>query len=222
LGGRINDPLNPKANWGLADYDRRHRLIVTYNWQLPSPWKTNAWAEHALGRWSVSGVTTVQSGLPLTVTDTRGGSIYGLTTASAYLCPGSSLSDAVTHGSDTARLGGWFNLAAFAGNPKSSCSASYPVSPFAAPGNAATGFGNLGRSTFEGPGQFNWDISLAKQIPLGGERRQLLFRTEFYNAFNHPQFSNPSLSAATPSTFGVIQSTSVAPRLIQFGLKYQF
>jgi hypothetical protein len=61
---------------------------------------------------------------------------------------------------------------------------------------------------------------------VGGihEDATLVFRTEFFNTFNHPQFSNPAVvdvSKAT-STFGQITSTSVNPRLIQFALKYVF
>jgi len=69
------------------------------------------------------------------------------------------------------------------------------------------------------------DISLAKVFRVGGLREDasLQFRSEFYNAFNHPQFSVPAgLNLAQPANFGRITSTSVNPRLIQFALKYQF
>ena len=74
-----------------------------------------------------------------------------------------------------------------------------------------------------GPGQFNTDFSLGKVTTVGGIREDgaLAFRVEFYNAFNHPQFANPGTTLGS-STFGVITLTSVAPRLIQFGLKYVF
>ena len=51
-----------------------------------------------------------------------------------------------------------------------------------------------------------------------------MFRTEFFNMFNHPQFANPSGSQTdvSKSTFGQITSSSVNPRLIQFALKYVF
>jgi hypothetical protein len=72
-----------------------------------------------------------------------------------------------------------------------------------------------------GPGQFNWDISIVKLTKFT-ERQALQFRTEFFNAFNHPQFNNPGGADSTPTTFGVITATSVNPRLIQFALKYLF
>jgi len=86
-----------------------------------------------------------------------------------------------------------------------------------------TGYGNTGRAAFRGPHQANFDVSLAKSTRVGGlsEAASVEFRAEFFNAFNHPQFANPGTTVGTPS-FGKIQATSVAPRLIQFGLKYIF
>ena len=74
-----------------------------------------------------------------------------------------------------------------------------------------------------GPGQVNTDFSLGKRSRVGGLREdaELAFRVEFYNALNHPQFANPGTTLGTAS-FGVITQSSVAPRLIQFGVKYLF
>ena len=74
-----------------------------------------------------------------------------------------------------------------------------------------------------GPGQVNTDFSLGKRSRVGGLREdaELAFRVEFYNALNMPQFANPGTTLGT-ANFGVITQTSVAPRLIQFGLKYLF
>ena len=47
------------------------------------------------------------------------------------------------------------------------------------------------------------------------------FRTEFFNVWNHPQYAEPGVGAGTAS-YGVINASSVAPRLIQFALKYVF
>lgn len=87
----------------------------------------------------------------------------------------------------------------------------------------ATGFGNEGIGQFIGPGQFNWDMSIIKNTTVGGihEDAVLQFRAEFFNAFNHPQFNNPVVTANT-ANFGQITSTSVNPRLIQLALKYTF
>ena len=87
-----------------------------------------------------------------------------------------------------------------------------------------TDFGNSGVGIALGPGQFNWDVSLVKNTRVGGIRESgaLQIRAEFFNAFNHPQFNNPGTAISTPTTFGVITSESVSPRLIQFAMKYTF
>jgi hypothetical protein len=89
--------------------------------------------------------------------------------------------------------------------------------------DGSLGYGNTGQNIMNGPGQFNTDFSIGKTTTVGGlrENAQLAFRAEFYNALNHPQFSNPGTNFGTVN-FGVITQTSVAPRLIQFGLKYLF
>src|SRR5262249_32050986 len=134
------------------------------------------------------------------------------------LCNGQTLAQVPTSGGVEARLNGYFNPV---------CSAPVIGDPEVSGPNAgmrvATGYGNLGRAAFRGPHQANFDASLAKSTKVGGlsEAATLEFRSEFFNAFNHPQFLNPGNAIGTPS-FGKIQGTSVAPRLIQFGLKYQF
>jgi Carboxypeptidase regulatory-like domain/TonB dependent receptor len=212
-----------QANWGPADWDRTHRVIVSYIYDFPTPGNWNGITRKLLDGWSASGITTAQTGLPMTLTDPIGGSIYGFAlTSSALVCPGYTVSRIKTSGgNDQARLNDWFNGAALADTPNSSCGP-FPVSPAAGDG-AATGYGNLGRNQVRGPGQFNWDFSLAKQTRVGGlrESAELVFRAEFYNAFNHPQFANPGTTVGSPS-LGVISGTTVAPRLIQFGLKYMF
>jgi hypothetical protein len=132
-----------------------------------------------------------------------------------------SAANAATSGSVEQRLGGansggqgWFNKAAF-------CAPL--VSPLAGDG-LATGYGNSSLGIVLGPGQFNWDMSLTKTTKVGGIREDatLQFRTEFFNTFNHAQFSNPAVVDISKGTFGQITSTSVNPRLIQFALKYAF
>ena len=74
-----------------------------------------------------------------------------------------------------------------------------------------------------GPSQVNTDFSLGKRSRVGGLREiaELAFRVEFYNALVHQQFANPGTTLGT-ATFGVITQSSIAPRLIQFGVKVSF
>src|SRR5262249_49423055 len=86
----------------------------------------------------------------------------------------------------------------------------------------ATDFGNLGSGIVTGPGQINTDMSFTKQIGLGSDnRRRTEFRAEFFNLFNHANFSNPA-TTFNNSTFGQITSTSVNPRFVQLAVKIAF
>jgi hypothetical protein len=75
-----------------------------------------------------------------------------------------------------------------------------------------------------GPGQFNVDAAVIKRTTVGGlnEHSLLEFRAEFYNLANHPEFANPASNAGSAATYGLITSTTVSPRIIQFGLRYAF
>lgn len=216
--GNSNDPNDRHQRWGPADFDRTQRFVFTYLWEIPHPAGENFVNRKLLSGWTFSGVTTFQSGLPVTLTDSLGGSIFGsASTSRAELCPGFTPGQVVTSGGVESRLGNYFNQGALADTPFSPAGCQLPAI------GDGTGYGNLGRASFRGPHQANFDLSLAKITTVGGLREgaTLEFRAEFFNAFNHPQFQNPGSAVGTAS-FGKIQATSVAPRLIQFGLKYSF
>ena len=76
-----------------------------------------------------------------------------------------------------------------------------------------------GRDILIGPAYETFDLTLSKQFPVG-ERQHFLFRAEFFNAFNHPNFDLPNRFVNTTS-FGKIFSAK-APRQIQFALKFVY
>ena len=222
----INRSTDLWAQYGQAPFSRPHRFAAAYQYDLP--FKSNGALGKAIGGWGVSGVTTYQAGNPLTIFDVRAGSIYGTpgsstieqTIDTATMCPGFTYSQISTSGSVENRLGSvtnpsatrFFNAAAF-------------CAP-AAIGNG-TDFGNAGIGIVRGPHQANYDFSVLKVTRIT-ERQSLQFRAEFFNVFNHPQFaiqSYPFLNqgpAFSSGQLGIINSTSVAPRLVQLALKYQF
>src|SRR5258706_4736520 len=205
-----NDQRNLNLDWGRTNFDRTHRLIANLGYDLPRL-STNGFQGALLGGWSISGIVIVQSGTPMSLTDRKGGSVYGFAgPATITLCPGATNRDLVTPGTTRSRLHNWINMSAVCTAP-------------AIGSDGSLGYGNTGQSIINGPGQFNTDFSIGKTATVGGlrENAQLAFRAEFYNALNHPQFSNPGTNFGT-ANFGVITQTSVAPRLIQFGLKYLF
>jgi hypothetical protein len=84
-------------------------------------------------------------------------------------------------------------------------------------------FGNCGVGRYHGPGFTNTDISVFKIFPLR-EIMRFEFRAEFFNAFNHANFSNPGsfFVGGTGGGFGIISSTVGDPRIVQFALKFYF
>ncbi len=206
-----NDLNNLALDWARASFDRTHRVTTNFNYQLPSPAGAARLTGAMLKGWSLSGIIIVQSGLPMTLTDPNGGGVYGhAATSTVTLCSGATYARLRTPGSDTARLNNWIDTSAL-------------CSPAAAGADGSTAYGTAGQSIMNGPGQVNTDFSLGKTTKVGGIREDamLAFRMEFYNALNHPQFANPGTSIGT-ATLGVITQTSVAPRLIQFAVKYLF
>ncbi|HUA18641.1 MAG TPA: carboxypeptidase-like regulatory domain-containing protein [Bryobacteraceae bacterium] len=203
-----NNPMYLNQQYGPLYFNHPQRLIINYAYDLPLG-QHQGFLGYLLGGWNISGVTTVQDGTPLTITDSTGGSIYGLTSSRAQMCPGASYGTAKTPGSTVNNLNDYVNFNAF-------CSADLPQI------GDGTGFGNSGVGILLGPGQFNFDASLIKTTKLG-ERQTLIFRAEAFNLFNHPQFGNPAnLAVSTPAAFGAITTSSVNPRILQLALKYYF
>jgi hypothetical protein len=216
-GANSNVTTATGQQYGPVNFSHPQRFVVNYSYDLPFGNPSGALGYIAKG-WNVSGLTIVQDGTPLTITDQNAGTVYDLgsyDTARAQMCPGSTYSQIATSGSTVSRLNGYLNASAF-------CPAPLAPNGVAAGTQAApTLYGNSGVGAILGPGQFNWDLSIVKTTRIR-EKHTLIFRTEFYNTFNHPQFGNPATAISTATTFGHITTTTVNPRLIQFALKYQF
>jgi hypothetical protein len=222
-----NNPSNLGQQYGPAYFSHPQRFIVNYSYDLPFGQHTGALGLLANG-WNVSGVTTVQDGVPLTISDSGTGTVFGLGSfgiARAQMCPGMTYGDVATAGGIDQRLGGgnggpgYLNIHAFCPGIAA------PNSP-----DGSTLFGDSGPGIILGPPQFNFDISILKNFRIS-ERQSVQFRTEFFNTFNHPQFLPPGnnsstppaqLAVSSPGQFGEITALSVSPRVIQFGLKYVF
>ena len=214
---RFNDQNVAADSRGLGDFDRRHRFVGSFVYQLPFFAHSSGMTNRALGGWEVSGVVTIQSGLPFTPIDSLGGSAYSLSSpnlATPTFAPGFTCANATTSGGVESRLGHWVNINAYQPD------AVIPLADGSA--GDATGFGNAGRNCIIGPPQKNVDFTAGKIFKLT-ERQSLRFQAEFFNLFNHPSFANPSATdIESASSFTAITSVVGTPRLIQFSLKYAF
>ena len=205
-GGVSGDASNPLNGYGPASFETPHRLVGNFVWQ---PLFHANGIEGALANgWALSAVVTVQSGNPLTFTNSAFTNIYG-GTSRAQMCPGAAYGNIVQPGSVVSKLNGYFQASAL------NCA---PV----VIGNGY-GWGNSGVGIILGPPESAADFSLGRNFKIPGfkEISIIQFRAEFYNALNHSNFSNPG-TTVNSSSFGQITSMSVAPRLVQFGLKYVF
>ena len=220
----LGNPSNIWSQYGPSGMVRPQRFVVNYTYDLPFGNHMGALGKLTTG-WQLAGVTVIQGGVPLTITNTAGGTVYtgGAQAGTgeggnspAQLCPGFTYSTMQTSGGVESRLGGSGSAHGYI-NPAAFC-----APPVVGSDGLATAYGNTGLGVLHGPGQVNFDLSLIKTTKLT-ERQTLQFRAEFFNILNHPQFGNPNLAQnAGPTSFGVISTTSTNPRLVQFALKYLF
>ena len=209
LVGNQNDP---HSRYGPDPFVRPQRLVISYVYNFPKPANEFSLGGRFISGWSISGVTTIQSGERLTLTSFDPNNAFGITGGGLnpdpiQVVPGCT--PLRNPGSVQKNLNNYFNEACFTTPPIISA-------------DGATAFGNSRPGIVSGPGQLNFDFALVKQTPLGhSERRNLQFRSEFFNLFNHPQFANPASLFGFPS-FGVINQAAVSPRVIQFALKLIF
>lgn len=204
------NPFNLSAEHGRSLFDARHRLVISYEWDLPFFNHSQEWYGHVLGGWQVNGITTFMSGTPFTVYDSAGVSAQGgAPEISGFPSDRPDLFGNPTQGTcaNGARAGTpncWFNPGAF-----------QRLDPVTQIGQ----FGNAGRNIVTGPGVQQWDFSALKNFKFT-ESKTLQFRAELFNIFNHANFGVPVNDMNSPNV-GQIQ-TSRPGRLVQFALKFLF
>jgi hypothetical protein len=203
------DQNSVAQRWGRASFDRTHRFVLSgvYTFYSPSGRRTKA----LFGGWSASGVLTLQSGTALTIAYNNSTNVFGVSADRAQLAPVCGRSILVTSGSIERKLGNYFRAACFT------------APPVIGADGIGTAFGNSATGIVDGPGQSNIDAGVMRSIQIRWPKdtSSLQFRAEFFNALNHPQFANPNTTYAT-SSFGIITSTSVNPRVGQLAVKLIF
>jgi hypothetical protein len=206
------NPFNTKLDYADSLFDARHRMVFSMNYDIPN-------FRHAPGMgwipdrisngWRLSGIETLQTGLPIVITDS------GFTSLTCdanqfNACWDSpnrvgSLSTVDPRTATFVRKGKTLNHYFF--NPNS-----YQLAPLGTIGNA-------GRNPFHGPGINNTDAVLAKSIGIT-ESMRFEFRLEAFNVFNHTQFNTPNGDIRS-ANFGRV-SSAASPRQVQLGAKFYF
>ena len=181
----------------LSVFDRTHRLVANYIYEVPSPGfaKDNGFLRQIFGGWQISGITTMQSGQPFTIVtgvDTNGnGSAVG--DRPNFNPSGTITLDPVTG-----------NFRTFTIDPTNPAfvvpriNTANTAGPLIFTGTGAIqanslGNGNLGKNTFRGPGFWNTNLTLGKNFRLG-ENKEFKLSAAFLNAFNQDNYGNPTVN----------------------------
>ena len=201
----VANPLQPKSDYGRASFDIRHVAVINATYDLPFGRSDAAhgkqWVEWLIGNWQLSGIQTLQSGLPFTPQLSYNPS-----------------NDGDTRNPVRPSLNPIFTGQLIEGGPNQYFNPSAFIQPL--PGT----YGNVGRNILQGPGLVETDLSLTKKFSFS-ERWNMQFRSEVFNVFNHTNFNIPnpvvyaSATGGPSPTAGVITATSTTSRQIQFGLK---
>ena len=200
-GGQTMNNYDIWADYGPANWDIPHRFVASYIYDLPFlKTSSNPVLRYLVAGWQVGGVSTIQSGTPVNVTTAGDRANIGISNLQRPNLVGAIPSLNCQPNTTTLEL--------------INC---YDASAFALP--AQFTFGNAPRNLLRGPKFAATDLSLMKNVPLGGTA-QFQFRAEIFNAFNTVNYGNPGGTFGA-ATFGRI-STALAMRQVQLGGKLMF
>jgi hypothetical protein len=212
----LPNPHHKDLYKGRSSFDAPHVFSFNSTYELPFGRTLAGVGKHLVGGWQVGGIVTMNTGFPATVSmDNRFATLghgdefpdlaigasndptSGTSAGCGDIAPGTKLR--------TPDL--WFDPCAFALPPDRT-------------------LGNLGRNTVTMPGKVTVDFNLAKNFDIT-ESAKLQFRFEAFNLANHPNFGTPSTSVmddegVLEDEAGVIDSTVLTPRQLQFALKLTF
>jgi hypothetical protein len=203
------NPFDAKDSLSLCSFNLTHNFVASYEVKLPFDRAFHATSRPATmlaGGWSVAGITTFASGLPVSISENDDNSLTGTqNTEAPYDLPDFNGGPIYTH-NNPRKDQTYFNAGAFSAEPLGS-------------------FGTSPRRFFAGPGLNNWDLAIIKNTKFT-ESKSLELRFETFNTWNHAQFGNPNgnFNAGDPAfggTFGVI-SGARDPRRLQIGAKFMF
>jgi hypothetical protein len=204
IGEEVN-PFNPALSYAISSFDVKQNFVVSYEYQLPFDQLFHP--DRLTKGWSLSGITRFASGFPITMVNNGDNSLIGTNPNGIN---NSSIDEPDYNG-------GALHLNH---NPRANGNNYFDTTAFSM--NALGTPGNAKRRFFYGPGANNFDMAVAKNLPLT-ESKSVLFRVEAFNVFNHTQFNGPSSVDGDigSSTFGNAISAA-PPRILQGALKFNF
>jgi hypothetical protein len=204
-GDAIN-PLNFKITKALSAFDATNNFVTSYRYRLP--FDKLRLPSRLAGGWAVSGITRFSTGLPVFLTEPDDNSLLG----TAFGGPTGNTVDVPDFTPGNLQI-----TDPRKANPATGTNPYFNTSLFSA--EPLGRLGTASRRFFHGPGLNNWDLALIKDLNLT-ESKELQFRAEFFNAFNHAQFAAPQGNFLS-SAFGFV--TNAKPgRIGQVAVKLTF
>jgi hypothetical protein len=195
----ILNPIDPRRSRSLSMFDARHRLVLSYYWELPFR-KLDGTRGKLLNGWAVSGITSFQTGFPIRIT---------------------TIDDQELMYSFDFELPGEPDLVAPFHTMKPQNNGNYFFDPnLFSEDNTLGRIGNSPRTICCGPRLSNTDFAVLRSFTIS-ETKRVDFRGEFFNIFNHTQFFNPDGNFSDGAQFGQVSQVR-DPRLVQFALKLFF
>jgi hypothetical protein len=222
--------FDPRTRRGPSDFNQTHNVVVSYNWEVPSPKELPRVLGWAASGWEFGGIFSASTGVPFTPTIAP--DPLGINSTDAFDYPD------IIHGCNPVHGGlNYLNLNCFA-LPQATpdiATRCQPVGFVAAtpgvpgnpgiPGTCANLLGNGGRNSVVGPSLVNFDLSLFKNNHIT-EQINVQFRMEAFNIFNHTNFNPPTSnnqvfdgSGNSVGSAGLLDTTATTSRQIQFALK---
>jgi hypothetical protein len=200
-GGQTMNNYDIWADYGPANWDVPHRFVATYIYDVPFlKTSSNPVLKYVVAGWQVGGVSTIQSGTPVNVTISTDRANIGISGQQRPNLVGAIPELNCQPNTTTLELINCYDASAFALQPQFT-------------------FGNTPRNVLRGPKFAATDLSLMKNIPVGGTA-QLQIRAEIFNAFNTVNYNNPG-STFGAASFGRI-STAGSMRQVQLGARLSF
>jgi hypothetical protein len=213
-GGTVaQDPNNLEAEWGDCQYNTDHRFVTNLVYRIPvgagRTHLTSGVLSALLGNWDVSGILTLQSGHPFTVsrgvpqsgTVPTGGSDRPDIVGDPFVAGPVAANPTCVAPTEIHTVQNWFNPCAF----------------MAAPGR----FGNNPRGNLDGPRFDNFDLSILREIPFSDSQR-LRLEFQIFNVFNKAHYNLPIGNFDSRSFSQILQANVGSPRQMQIGIKYIF
>jgi hypothetical protein len=202
--------------------------VASWLWSPPVKFSEH-WKTVLLDGWSFSGITSVQSGMPITFNNGLDVAVNGNLAPQHAFPTGQAIG--MSHSSRNAMISRFFNTGAFvnptcsydsvAANGNSQYIEQSNCTPFGIDYSLLGTYGATGRNILTGPAFSNSDFAVLKDFTFK-ERYRVEFRSEFFNVFNQVNFRLPDSTVTDGSAFGTIQATQrdSTGRVIQFGLKF--